>query len=161
MAYRKGLNPRFGESKTRLYSIWNSIRVRCRPSLKDKHPNYSGRGIKVCKEWDNSFLVFKEWALQNGWQDSHKRGEMTVERLNNNGDYSPDNCIIANAKTQARNRRTNSYYNIDGEMYLFCELAEKYKLPWNVLNMRLSRNKQNKNIKDLLEKPVRNYKKRS
>lgn len=154
MAYRKGLNPRLGESKTRLYSIWNNIRLRCRPKLSKKYPNYSGRGIKICKEWDNSFLCFKEWALQNGWNDSHKRGEFTIERINNDGDYCPENCILTNMKTQARNRRSNSYYTIKGKRYLFCELAEKYNLPWNVLNMRLLRLKENDNIDEVLKRPI-------
>lgn len=161
MSYRKGLNGKTGESTTRLYSIWNNIRVRCRPKLKDKYPNYAGRGIKVCEEWDNSYLAFKTWAIKNGWDNTHKRGVMTIERLDNNGDYTPDNCVIANAKQQARNRRSNTYYTIDGKRYMFCELADKYQLPSNVLSMRLARLKSKKDLKKLLQKPIRNYNKRS
>lgn len=94
-----------GESKTRLYTVWSGMKGRCnRPSSKS-YKNYGGRGIKVCPEWEESFEAFATWAYENGYDETAKRGDCTIDRVDVNGDYEPSNCRWVDMKIQARNTR--------------------------------------------------------
>lgn len=95
----KQANTRHGESKTRLHSIWRSMRSRCTDVNTDKYPNYGGRGIKVCDQW-SSFECFRDWALANDYS-----GSLSLDRIDVNGDYAPENCRWADQSTQSINQR--------------------------------------------------------
>ena len=77
-----------GMSTTRLYYLWRSMKERCCLPSQDNYKRYGGRGIKVCDEWINNFETFRDWAYRNGYNDS-----LSIDRIDNNGDYTPNNCI--------------------------------------------------------------------
>ena len=89
------------ETKTRLYRIWISIKTRC--SRGKDYPNYGGRGITICEEWAHSFTAFRNWSMNNGYSDS-----LTIDRIDVNGNYCPENCRWVDMSVQEFNKRISS-----------------------------------------------------
>jgi hypothetical protein len=95
-----------GMSDTRLYSIWTKMNRRCYEEKNNRYNIYGGRGITVCYEW-HLFIPFMEWALSNGYKDN-----LTIDRINVNGNYEPKNCKFSTQGEQQRNRRKSDMSNI-------------------------------------------------
>lgn len=91
-----------GGSRTKLYAVWVAMKNRCKNEKDMHYSNYGGRGIFVCDEWDSSFEAFRDWALANGYREG-----LSIDRIDNDGPYSVENCIWTDKHTQAVNRRTH------------------------------------------------------
>lgn len=122
-----------GGKGTRLYSVWKAMRQRCMNPKNSEFPNYGGRGITVCSEWDD-FANFREWANTHGYSDS-----LFIDRIEGSRGYSPDNCRWATMKEQVRNRRNTFRAELNGEVRPVAEWAEILGLPYTTCAMRARR----------------------
>lgn len=94
------LNMRHGQKKTRLYSIYHNMIQRCKNSNRNDYNRYGGRGITVCQEWLDDFINFYNWAINSGYNE-----ELTIDRIDVNGNYEPNNCRWATWEVQRLNKR--------------------------------------------------------
>ena len=138
------IQTKHGFSRTNLYKRWSSILDRCYRPSKLKYKNYGKRGIKVCKEWSDDFMSFRNWAMSNGY----KKG-LTIDRIDVNGDYCPENCRWVDKKTQARNRRNNIFYLLNKKKVTLSQLLKEIKYTESLYYSHLKSGK--KDIKDIFE----------
>lgn len=122
-----------GLSGTTLYQVWQHIRRRCNDAKDPAYPNYGGRGIYICEEWNNSVLSFVAWANSSGYAEG-----LTIERIDNDGPYSPDNCTwVTKAQQNINKRATKKAYCADARINI-AKLAAKHGLRAGTLQWRLS-----------------------
>ncbi len=134
------MSKRHLESHTPLHDIWCGINNRCR-----HHPRYAGRGIGICAEW-SIYENFRDWALANGYEPG-----LTIERVNVNGNYCPENCAWIPLKKQARNRTTTKWVEYDGREMSLAEAAELAGLPYKEVHLRI---KSGWSVYDALHTPL-------
>lgn len=127
------INKTHGFSHTRLYEIWKNMRSRCLRTYNTAYKNYGGRGIKICKEWDD-FQSFHDWAYANGYSET-----LTIDRIDVNGDYCPENCRWISLEQQANNRRTNHFVVHNGERKSIAEWANELGFPYSKMKYRIQK----------------------
>lgn len=115
----------------RLYHIWASMKQRCKNPNNHKYNDYGGRGITVCNEWE-VFDNFYNWSVDNGYKEG-----LTIDRIDNDKGYSPDNCRWATQTEQARNKRNTIFLELDGERKPLPEWADEKNIPSSVIRKRL------------------------
>lgn len=137
-------NTTHGKSKTRIYRIWEGMKAR---TTNKKHIAYNRyKNVKVCKEWEN-FENFYKWSMENGYKDG-----LTIDRIDNNKGYSPDNCRWTSYKTQGNNTNRNHLLKYKGEEKTMAEWAEKMNIPYGTLKYRIY---NGWSIEKALETPVK------
>jgi hypothetical protein len=112
-------NYKHGETKTKLHNIWIHMRRRCNDKTHDKYQYYGGKGVSVCKEWQDDFLAFKSWAIENGYQDG-----LSIDRIDSNANYEPNNCRWADIETQMNNKSDNRLVTIGGDTKTVAQWAK-------------------------------------
>jgi len=123
------VNKTHGESKTRLFKIWNGMINRCSNKNNNSYKRYGGRGICVCEDW-HKYINFRDWALNHGYTDM-----LTIDRIDVNGNYCPENCRWVSIKEQANNKRTSRYLTYNNETHTINEWCAILKIPkWTIHN---------------------------
>lgn len=119
-------------TNTRLYKIWSAMRERCYRINHMHYENYGGRGIEICEEWKD-FVRFKEWAIKNGYDET-----LTIDRINNDGNYEPNNCRWVTFLEQANNRRSNHIIFVNGIRMTLAECSRLYNIPKSTVRWRVN-----------------------
>lgn len=119
---------RHGLTEHPLRRVWRNMINRCYYKKDINYHNYGKRGITVCSQWKDDFLTFYKWAIKNNWQD-----KLEIDRKNTDGNYEPSNCRIISKIKNRRNKRNNVRILFKGKELCISELAEKLKLPYNVV----------------------------
>lgn len=94
-----------GLNGTRLYRVWHSVKNRCYNKNNHAFKYYGALGVTVCDEWKNDFVAFRKWMLENGYDESAPWGKCTIDRIDPNGNYCPENCRVVDMVVQRHNRR--------------------------------------------------------
>lgn len=122
-------------SGTRIYGIWTGMKQRCYNEHDARYCRYGGRGIKVCEEWKADFSAFYEWALANGYGEN-----LTIDRIDNDGDYCPENCRWSTNVEQCNNRSTNITIKIGNATKTLTQWCEIFELDFKTIDARYRRN---------------------
>lgn len=121
-----------GMSNSRLYRIFNHMHNRCYNENDIRYNRYGGRGIYVADEW-HKFENFMRWALSNGYKD-----DLSIDRIDPNGNYCPENCRWAAKSTQSNNKTNNRFYTFNNEIHTIAEWAKVFNIPYKKLWKRLN-----------------------
>lgn len=122
-----------GLSETRLYRIWHDMKNRCYSKKHKSYNNYGGRNIIVCEEWLNDFKAFYDWSMQNGYSDN-----LSIDRKDTNGNYTPNNCRWADKETQQNNKRNNHYITYNGKTQTVSQWAKETGIKTKTLLARIN-----------------------
>lgn len=126
--------PKHGLIHHPIYHAWHHMKSRCNCPTNPAYKNYGGRGIKICSEWNDAVVPFYEWSMANGWEPG-----LTIDRIDVNGNYCPENCRWTDYKTQARNKRNNRILVYKGEAKTVAEWCEELNLPRSAVEKRLDK----------------------
>lgn len=123
-----------GMCRTKLYQIWNNMKMRCYTKKNRDYHYWGGRGITVCDEWRNSFKAFYDWSIEAGWKDG-----LIFDRIENDNGYYPQNCRYVTPLESTLNRRNTVYIEYDGEKKCLKDWAKKIGIHPKTLSFRLKK----------------------
>lgn len=132
----EGTRTTHGQSDSRLYRVWNGMKQRCMNPNNTEWHNYGGRGISVCDEWMN-FEAFRTWAEANGYEPDAKYGKCTIDRIDTDGNYEPNNCRWVDYIVHGNNRRGHTSITVNGESHTIAEWARLNGLNPSTIRSRL------------------------
>lgn len=138
--------------KEKLYGVWKCMRQRCSDPNVSRAKYYVNKGITVCDEWSD-YLVFREWAMSNGYKEG-----LTLDRINNDGNYCPENCRWVTYEVQANNHSRNKRLSYNGETKTLSEWASVTGLPYDTIKRRLY---YGWSVEKTLTTPVKEHKRRA
>ena len=121
-----------GLDRTNIYFVWCHMVQRCYNPKNSRFSSYGGRGITICDEWRHDLGAFNKWALANGYDKT-----LSIDRIDNNGNYCPENCRWATQKEQANNKRTNKFISFNGKTQTITQWADEKGLKYSVLSNRI------------------------
>lgn len=120
-------------NKERLYQTWGNMRSRCNNPQNKRYAQYGGRGISICPEWDD-YAVFRNWAISAGYRD-----DLTIDRVDVDGNYCPENCRWATTEEQMNNMTKNRYLSYQGKTMTMSEWAKELGISYGAINHRIQR----------------------
>lgn len=123
-----------GLSLTKIYKAWSHMIDRCYKQKAKGYKNYGGRGISVCEEWKNNFQAFYDWSIINGYQD-----DLTIDRINNDGNYCPENCRWITIDIQSNNKSDNHYITFNGKTQTLTQWSHETNIKQPTIRQRLKR----------------------
>jgi hypothetical protein len=147
----KKANTKHGLRNTKLHSVWNSMKQRCLNENNIQYIDYGERGITICEEWKNDFELFYNWSISNGYEEG-----LSIDRINNDKGYYPDNCRWTNELVQANNTRSNHYLTFGSETKTIAEWGRELNLPAKIISDRIT--KQGWSIEKALTTPIQKRK---
>lgn len=127
-----GKYPKKYNCNSKLYFVYNSMKDRCKNKHTKNYKNYGGRGIRVCEEWDKGYEPFLDWALSNGYKEG-----LQLDRIDNNGNYCPENCRWVSCKQNRNNTRVNNLITYKNETHTISEWADIFKINYMTLYRRI------------------------
>lgn len=139
-------------SNTRLYRIWNAMKNRCYRKTHQAYSYYGARGITVCDEWKDNFEVFYSWAINSGYSD-----DLTIDRINNDEGYYPENCKWVTMEEQVNNRRSCIQVTYNGETKNLMQWCKLLGLPYKLINQRMKL--KNISFEEAISIPIKSKKK--
>src|SRR5699024_1643536 len=121
---------------SRINSIYRKMKERCLQENNARFSDYGGRGISICEEWlgNNGFMNFYKWAMANGYADN-----LSIDRINNDGNYEPSNCRWVEARVQANNVRSNHLITYQNETHTIAEWSRIRGIPYQRLLQRINK----------------------
>lgn len=129
-----GKNIKHNKSNTRLYHIWRDMKLRCYNEKQVGYKNYGARGIKVCNDWKNDFKAFYAWAINNGYNET-----LSIDRINNDGDYEPSNCRWNTCVHQSNHKRNNIFLTYAGKTQTIAQWSNTTGLLYSTIYGRFKR----------------------
>ena len=120
----------------RLHSVWANMKNRCNNPNYSEYASYGGRGIRVCEEWD-TYPPFKDWAMLHGYRDDSPRGVLTLDRIDVNGPYSPDNCRFVDMFEQANNKQNTVLVDYEGQTKTISQWSDELGIKYDWIYYRV------------------------
>lgn len=142
------VHTKHGHRYDKIYGVWKTMKARCYNSNAENYNRYGGRGITICDDWLNSFEMFYRWSIKNGYQEG-----LTIDRIDNNGNYEPNNCRWTDRIMQANNRQTNHKLVYKETTQNLSQWCKELNLPYNAIYNRIVRLKWS--VENAFETPIK------